>query len=131
MKKYIISEDEKSRILNMHKDAIKKQYLSEQQSPTIQPQGTTEVGKKEYYKLRENEIGFGTSGDFSVNQTIYVRIPQNNKLKLTGGDHNFSCKTYGYLQKNLTPGDIKQITVDSKLQTELVDAVKFFCQKQK
>jgi hypothetical protein len=113
----------------MHKDAIKKQYLSEQQSPTIQPQGTTEVGKKEYYKLGENEFGFGTNGDFSVSQSIYVRIPYNNKLKMTGGDHNFCCKTYGYLQKNLTPGDIKQITEDSKLQKELIDAVKFFCQK--
>ena len=42
MNKFIISEEEKSRILEMHETATNKQYLSEQASP----QPLTDVDKK-------------------------------------------------------------------------------------
>ena len=38
MKKLIINEEEKNRILSMHESAIKKQYLSEQPAAAPQPQ---------------------------------------------------------------------------------------------
>ncbi len=45
MKKFIITEDERSRILEMHKSAISRQYLMEQSgtTPTGQTQTPTEV----------------------------------------------------------------------------------------
>ena len=36
MKRFIMSEEEKSRILSMHKSAIKRQYLKEESEPTNQ-----------------------------------------------------------------------------------------------
>jgi hypothetical protein len=40
MKNFLITEEEKSRILNMHKNAIAKQYLSEQGTPDPATQPT-------------------------------------------------------------------------------------------
>lgn len=37
MKKFLISEEEKNRILVMHQDATKRHYLSEQGQPNVQP----------------------------------------------------------------------------------------------
>ena len=59
---FVISESERKRILGMHKDAIKKQYLSEQtqyikdaagkvsmiQGPQVAPQGSTVITQQEY-----------------------------------------------------------------------------------
>ena len=60
MKKFIISEDERSRILSMHESATKRQYLSEQDSvvPTSQ-------AKLVNYK------GFGDTLSFKADQNIF------------------------------------------------------------
>jgi hypothetical protein len=47
MKKFLISEEEKNRILGMHKDATKRHYLSEQTSPNTEQSGN--IDKKTMY----------------------------------------------------------------------------------
>jgi hypothetical protein len=53
MKKFVITEEEKSRILGMHKTRTSNHYLMEQSEPTISPE-------KAYKKLAE--LADGTKG---------------------------------------------------------------------
>jgi len=77
MNRMIISEDEKSRILEMHKNATKKQYLVEQ--PTTQPQaGTT---------TQPQAVGGGGTAqekihNFATTQTV-ATIPSLNQKVIT------------------------------------------------
>lgn len=69
MKKFIITESEKERILNMHKNAIKRQYLGEQK---INTEPGTVIAQ-----TREQNLIDGTKGDityigFSINGDEHI-----------------------------------------------------------
>ena len=97
MNRMIISEDEKSRILEMHKNVTKKQYLTEQ--TTIQPQ---EVGG-----------GGGTAQDklqnFAYNsQTKYYITSLNQKVITTSVEVKDTNKKSLQVDANfVNPTDLK------------------------
>lgn len=66
MKKFIITESEKERILEMHRNAIKRQYLKEAEEPEV---GTITAQEREQYLVDGgmNYIGFNIVG----NQNTY------------------------------------------------------------
>jgi hypothetical protein len=67
--KFIITEEEKSRILNMHKNAIKRQYLKEE----LGDPGTINAQAREqtYVDGGMNYIGFTLYGENNTRKTYY------------------------------------------------------------
>lgn len=63
MKKFIITESEKERILNMHKNAIKRQYLSEQSVSTEPGSVIAQARSQDLVDGGMNYIGFSVNGD--------------------------------------------------------------------
>ena len=64
MKKFIISEEEKSRILGMHQEATKRHYLGEQEVDAIQPTYTDSKGVK-YFIPKLDQSSFGEFVNFN------------------------------------------------------------------
>lgn len=65
MKKFLISEEEKNRILGMHQEATKRHYLGEQTSPssTTPAKPSYEVNGVAYYVPGLNDTNFSTFTD--------------------------------------------------------------------
>jgi hypothetical protein len=82
MKKMIISEEEKNRILEMHKDATKRHYLGEQTSPsqstTAKPSMWTPQLGKTIVDIMSKNVEAGREY-FVVPQTPTMIYQQNNK----------------------------------------------------
>ena len=79
MSKFIISESEKERILNMHKNAIKRQYLGEQvnsEPGTVIAQSRTQ-DLIDGTKGEINYIGFSVNGDEHRGKSYYYMCMPN------------------------------------------------------
>jgi hypothetical protein len=86
MKNFLITEEEKSRILNMHKNAIAKQYLSEQATPApaaATPTTTTQTtqSKTEYNDVAIKGIMEQVAG--LLNAEIDKKVVENPKFPNT------------------------------------------------
>ena len=92
MTKIIITESERERILNMHKSATSRQYLSEQylSEQSIQDvqsgQGVIKKGSKgDPVKVIQKALNITVDGDFGPNTEAAVKTFQkNNGLKVDG-----------------------------------------------
>jgi hypothetical protein len=98
MKRFIIEEDERERVLNMHKNAIKKQYLSEQ-SQVVDKQNPL-------YKMAEKLVDeyYPNLDDFTTDEII-----KNLNDRTINYDENSTF--YDELNPNLVPF-MKQIIQD-------------------
>ena len=113
MSKFIITEEEKSRILGMHKDAIAKQYLSEQGTPvpttttqTTQPQQPTQQAvKKQFIVFKKGDA----VGGQDITQDIVAVITKLNGKNGTYYDVQFT-NTPGADSGSYVPG--QQYKVD-------------------
>lgn len=74
MKKFIITEEERSRILGMHKSATSKQYLNE-----VAPTGTTQTPSQQSIKKEFIVVKNGTSvGTASIDTDVKAVITKLN-----------------------------------------------------
>jgi len=106
MKKFIISEDERSRILSMHESATKRQYLKEQQGPEkiTEPTGTIGVQNLSPYRgftqeqkdIFDNVYAVWNKGGlpayYDANKNVAYYYPGGKKK---GQDDNFEGVQYG------------------------------------
>lgn len=76
MKKFIISEDERSRILSMHESATKRQYLSEQGEP--QPGGNVNKG----VELNNSYVKQDVNGKILGQNPKFVELANKNNINL-------------------------------------------------
>jgi len=90
MKKFVISEDERRRILSMHESATKRQYLSEQPATTPNSGVTTADATfkptftdndKSYYVPGLNDINFNEFTSMNSDYGGFVK-----QMKLVGAD---------------------------------------------
>jgi hypothetical protein len=59
---FVISENERERILNMHKDAIKRNYLTEQETPPVTAKPARPANVQQFQEFVRNEKGDTTVG---------------------------------------------------------------------
>jgi hypothetical protein len=113
--KFVITEEEKSRILNMHKNAIKRQYLKEQDTnfgPEFEAANIRGISADE---VVDNTSGKGTGmniaiNDINGNQLYYTCVtdPRLSKKEL---DENPNIYTAG----SLYDSDFKNVKNDTIL----------------
>ena len=136
MNKFIITESEKERILNMHKNAIKRQYLSEQAV-------STEPGSV-IAQARSQDLIDGTKGDmtsigFSIvgkqGQYYYNCVPSFNSTPEKHVGANKSGAIFDGNYKLYTPTDLGMTgdytqqfrTACSNIYANLANKRKTFC----
>lgn len=136
MNKFIITESEKERILNMHKNAIKRQYLSEQDV-------STEPGSV-IAQARSQDLIDGTKGDmtsigFSIvgkqGQYYYNCVPSFNSTPEKHVGANKSGAIFDGNYKLYTPTDLGMTgdytqqfrTACSNIYANLANKRKTFC----
>lgn len=111
MKNFLITEEEKSRILNMHKSAIAKQYLGEQGTPT--PATTTQTTQPTQqpqrqmsnitidFKPGDNLAGYAAIGQ--KNLQIVLKPTQDANVfsvQFSGGDFEPTIEDVYYWKNN-------------------------------
>ena len=114
---FVISESERERILGMHKDATRKQYLSEQtqyikdaagkvsilQGPQVVPQGSTVITQQEYETaLKTQQPPANQPVVAPATATPAPAAPNSNSTQ--GGDTTATSK-FGVDYKYNYPGD--------------------------
>ena len=125
MKRFIISEDERARILSMHETAIKKEFLSEQQS---QPTASAAPASAETKKPLQLNLGKTfASGKYIIRDTTaldpyikqiqnYLSPLSNQKVDITVHSSESKVPNYdGEVEGNpkLPEGDLAQKRMDS------------------
>jgi len=78
MKRFVISEDERARILSMHESATKRQYLSEQ-DVQVNPQGVSKAAETNAAALRDTEFGKAIS-----KSEQFVKLLNDNNINILG-----------------------------------------------
>ena len=122
---FVISESERKRILGMHKDAIKKQYLSEQtqyikdaagkvsmlQGPQVAPQGSTVITQQEYETALKTQqppanqpVAAPAAATPAAPATATPAPAEPNPNSAQGGDTSATSK-FGVDYKYNYPGD--------------------------
>ena len=117
---FVISESERKRILGMHKDATRKQYLSEQtqyikdaagkvsilQGPKVVPQGSTVITQQEYETaLKTQQPPANQSAPAPAAPATATPAPaEPNQNNAQGGDTSATSK-FGVDYKYNYPGD--------------------------
>lgn len=76
MKRFLISEDERARILSMHESATKRQYLSEQPAP--QPAGNVNKG----VELNNDYVKTDATGKLLGANPKFVDLANKNNINL-------------------------------------------------
>jgi len=76
MKKFIISEEEKNRILEMHQEATKRHYLNEQEVP--QPAGNVNKGAEVNTQSFKNDV----NGKILAQNPQFVKLINDNNINL-------------------------------------------------
>ena len=76
MKRFVISEDERSRILSMHESATKRQYLSEQGEP--QPSGNVNKG----VEVNNSYVKHDVNGKILGQNPKFVELANKNNINL-------------------------------------------------
>lgn len=76
MKKFIISEEEKNRILGMHQDATKRHYLKEQEVP--QPAGNVNKRAEINTQSFKNDV----NGKILAQNPQFVKLINDNNINL-------------------------------------------------
>lgn len=130
MKKFIITESEKERILEMHRNAIKRQYLKEQDTnfgPEFEKANIRSMAADETVT---KDSGVGTSmaiaiNDINGNQLYYTCItdPRLSKKEL---DANPQVYTAGSLYN----ADFKNVKNNTILTGNWEDLAKRYCKAQ-
>ena len=112
---FVISESERERILGMHKDATRKQYLSEQtqyikdaagkvsilQGPQVVPQGSTVITQQEYETALKTQQPPANQSD-PATATPAPAAPNSNS---TQGGGTTATSKFGVDYKYNYPGD--------------------------
>jgi hypothetical protein len=95
MKRFVISEDERSRILSMHESATKRQYLSEQPAPQ---QGTKVADpNSEMYTIPAYKFLLDTNlPEFLAKNKINFKELMQSGAKFDGDKNNIMWKPQGY-----------------------------------
>ena len=90
MKKFIISEEEKNRILGMHQEATKRQYLSEQQGTKVTDPNASVYNTPVYgFLLQTNLPQFLAKNNIDLQKLI------KNGARLDGDKNHFVWKPQG------------------------------------
>ena len=139
MKKFIITESEKERILNMHRNAIKRQYLGEQ---SVNTEPGTVIAQTRDQSLIDGTKGDITSIGFSINgdehkgkQYYYQCVPSFDSTpeQIVGAnksgaiyDGNFNLKTAAEL--GMTGNYTQEFrTACANIYANLANKRKTFC----
>ncbi len=112
-----IDESEKRRILEMHENATKRNYLMEQptSSPTTPPQQSPEAeteitGEKTIKNLKD---------DNSLNQFINWGITDLKNPEITKNWKELSFKASDYMSRMLGLGPVSELTSTEELKTRV------------
>jgi len=117
-KLFLISEEEKFRILNLHESATKRQYLSEQEVYTVQ-QGDTLSKIASKYKVDINQLvkdnGITNSNLIRVGQRIKIPSDTTSTVVSNNGGQDYVVKPGDSLSKIARDNGVtvKQIATDN------------------
>ncbi len=78
MKKFIITEEERSRILGMHQSATSKQYLKEEVAPTGATQTPTQQNIKREFVIVQNGTSVGMSSIDTDVRAVITKLNDKN-----------------------------------------------------
>jgi len=112
MKKFLISEEEKNRILGMHQEATKRHYLNEQKMPAFTP-----ALAKEIYDQGKALFNDGNKNRFFTAKSlpgIVLQMQMENETNFQPGNKPFFVyQSYKYPSKPVVIKQVGQLYISS------------------